>query len=147
MDTEKKYDKKWFEDSYSRVYSDKETDWLSYNAVARFASQGLGQNSLILEVGCGLGTLCHRLSEHNDRVVGLDVSEYAVLKARSMYKDDRISFVVGDAGNLPFKSAAFDGVVVSHLFEHLSDSDVSPLLTSLFPEKHEPPRSARPELP
>jgi ubiquinone/menaquinone biosynthesis C-methylase UbiE len=125
MQTPKQYNESWYKTSCGPLFSDKNSDWLYYKRTAEFACENLDKKSLVLEVGCGLGILSYRLSSHCGRVIGIDISEYACVKARALYPVQQINFVVADAQNLPFKPEIFDAAVVSHLFEHLGDQEAT----------------------
>ena len=115
------FNESYYKDSSAPVLADKETEQFQHREVARFASQGLNKGARILNIGCGVGLLSHRLSEYCERVISVDVSQYAVEKARSMYGDKKSWFTRANAEYLPFKSEIFDCVVASHLFTHLTD--------------------------
>jgi ubiquinone/menaquinone biosynthesis C-methylase UbiE len=127
-----KYNKEWYEASCGRLFIDKTADWLYYRRTAEFACKNLDKKSLILEIGCGLGTLSYRLAQYCDRIIGIDISEYACIKAKSMYPSQQISFVVANAEQLPFKSKLFAGIVVSHLFEHLDDQETKKVQQEIY---------------
>jgi 2-polyprenyl-3-methyl-5-hydroxy-6-metoxy-1,4-benzoquinol methylase len=48
----------------------------------------------ILDIGCGKGVLTHVLKKHNNRILGIDISETAIENARARYPD--IDFDVAD---------------------------------------------------
>jgi len=127
-----KYNAEWFKKSYSRLFLDKESDWLLYKRTAGFACESLDKKSLVLEVGCGLGGLSYRLASYCGNVVGVDISEYACAQAKLTYKSSNINFVTADVQYLPFKSEAFDGVVASHLFEHLDDKEAKSVQQEIY---------------
>jgi len=74
----------------------------------------------LFEPGIGTGRIAIPLAERGYRVTGVDVSEdmLALLKERltRSSRSLRISFQKADATALPFSDAAFDIVVVVHLF-------------------------------
>jgi SAM-dependent methyltransferase len=43
--------------------------------------------STILDIGCGKGAFTHLLKKSNNKVVGADISETAIVKAKSRYRD------------------------------------------------------------
>ena len=74
-------------------------------------------DSRVLDIGCGTGYFTRLLAKEGAQVTGLDMEqpfiEYAV---RQNEKDDlNVSYVQGDALDLPFEEASFD-VVASHAF-------------------------------
>lgn len=68
----------------------------------------------VLEVGCGMGEGLNFLSRiiGAERMVGLDLSQKAVDRANSsLYRARALSYVQGDAENLPFEDGEFDVVI------------------------------------
>ena len=81
----------------------------------------------IVEIGCGLGQVCALIAKANPdaRVVGLDVSPTAIVKARTRHRD--IEFYVADA-RLPWPKKAGSGFdialvnqMVWYVLEELED--------------------------
>lgn len=77
-----------------------------------------------LEVGCGGGINLIWLAQKGIRVSGLDISPVALeLAHRNLTErglSDKIDRLVeGSAGELPFQSGIFDGVIEACVFQHL----------------------------
>lgn len=73
-------------------------------------SLGLEPGAVVLDLACGTGDLCRALAAQGLRPVGVDRSAGMLAAARSGGRR-RDPLVRGDALVLPFRSAAFDGVV------------------------------------
>src|SRR5688572_2057607 len=58
------------------------------------------RREVALEIGSGIGRISAALGEHFERVIGLDVSEEMVAKARGLVENPRVEFVVGDGVSL-----------------------------------------------
>lgn len=72
-----------------------------------------GPDDLVLDIGCGAGlTSCKIAAEHGSRVVGIDISDIMVSKARERARrqrvEERVEFRVADAFRLPFDDGSFD---------------------------------------
>ncbi len=66
----------------------------------------------ILDVGCGEGRFCRKLSELGARTTGLDVTPEFIAEARRLHPGG--SYVEASAESMPFESGSFD-LAVSYL--------------------------------
>ena len=82
------------------------------NLVRRYRRSGR-----LLEIGCGLGHMLARL-EGQFETYGIDVSEYAVERARQVATRSQLRRLSAE-GIGEFGPAAFDVVVALHVMEHL----------------------------
>ena len=73
----------------------------------------------ILEIGCGCGFLLGKLQRMGLEAYGLDISYFALRKARQNLMN--ISLIRGNAKNLPFIEKCFDIVVMFEVIEHLKN--------------------------
>jgi ubiquinone/menaquinone biosynthesis C-methylase UbiE len=74
-----------------------------------------------IEIGCGTGAVLKRLQELRfaKDFACADVSHSAVQFARNVCADSLSSVCVASAMALPFREAAFDVAILSHVIEHL----------------------------
>jgi ubiquinone/menaquinone biosynthesis C-methylase UbiE len=77
----------------------------------------VGPASRVLDVASGPGYVASVAAEREASVVGLDVSEGMVERARSLHP--QLDFRLGSAEALPFDDSAFDAVVANFLMLHL----------------------------
>ncbi len=79
----------------------------------------------VLDAGCGEGVLSILMAQQGAIVTGVDISAPNIMAARRAADEiglaDRLTFLQGDAENLPFPNGSFDVVVSSHVLEHLPD--------------------------
>jgi len=119
------YDQSYYKSDYFHILQHKyDEDFYDYSGTAKFAS--LRNNEIVLEVGCGLGTLSWVLSKYSDYVIGADISKFAVHWGKKNYRSQRgkeIDFVVASGTHLPFRENSIDCIVCSHFFEHLYEKD------------------------
>lgn len=85
------------------------TDWL-------LEKGNIKADSKVLEVACNMGTtLIHIAKKYGCDIIGVDLDEKAVEKAKKKVKDndleDKVKFMEGDAFKLPFEDESFDVVV------------------------------------
>jgi len=82
-------------------------------------------HGLAVEIGCGLGRICAALSETFDHVVGVDISEEMVSRARALVTDPRVEFRHSDGVSLPgVADASADFVVTFTVFQHAPSRSV-----------------------
>ncbi len=68
-----------------------------------------------LEVGCAEGLYCVYIGDKCSNVIGLDISEPKIHRAK---KHKNVSYIVGDWDNLPFEDKSIDFVLASECLEH-----------------------------
>jgi len=77
------------------------------------ASLELSDDAQVLDVACGPGNTTRPLLAHlgpHATVIGLDASETMLTQAAAETEDERVSYVLGDAAELPFADDTFDAV-------------------------------------
>lgn len=84
--------------------------------------------SSILDIGCGKGAFTHLLKRKNNTVMGIDISETAINRAKSKYPD--IEFKVLDANKILELNDKFDLVLNMETLSYIRDwkeliSDIS----------------------
>lgn len=112
------YDKRWkgktfierSRDVHSRVF-EAERIWTILKLM------GSNHGKKILEVGCGVGGIVSKLNPAENELVGVDISSFALNVARKKYP--QITFVRGNAEQLPFEKESFDIVLFPNVIEHL----------------------------
>jgi SAM-dependent methyltransferase len=77
----------------------------------------------VLDAGCGVGYGSARLAAIAASVVGVDVSEEAIVYARAHYGAPNLSFAVMDLTALDFADASFDVVCSFETIEHVEDAE------------------------
>lgn len=88
----------------------------------KLAARYLLPTHTVLDVACAYGFGSYLLSEHCGRVMGVDLSEYAINHASEKNKKDNIEYRLGDATKLEFlPSESCDRVVSFETIEHIED--------------------------
>jgi SAM-dependent methyltransferase len=77
----------------------------------------------LLDIGCGTGILTESLLARGSvtGVVGVDISEPLLVRARAEVADRRASFQLGDAATLPHASGTFDHALSMLVWNFLED--------------------------
>jgi len=98
--------------------------WYTHHAVqlsigrVLFASQFI-QDKIVLDVGCGTGSVLAALVHSCKFAVGLDISlENYRIVGHNRYK---FEFVVADAKHLPIREEAMDVIMAFEVIEHIDD--------------------------
>ena len=109
----------WASDGRDRGMADRH--W--HTAKHALARMPVEAGDVVLDLGCGSGYAGRALRDTNDagRVYGLDGAPEMARNARSYTDDDRVGFVVGDFGSLPFADDSVDHVWSMEAFYYASD--------------------------
>jgi 2-polyprenyl-3-methyl-5-hydroxy-6-metoxy-1,4-benzoquinol methylase len=77
----------------------------------------------VLDVGCGNGVISRSLGEKGFNVQGIDVSEKAIEKAKSLNKFSNVKFNVVSAEQLIANGQQYHAVICSEVLEHLKEPE------------------------
>ena len=112
-----KFDKKAekYDDSYEGKLSEKFYTLVNENVQ-------LTDGMTVLEMGCGTGTILHRLSRRcSISGYGIDVEEKMLEQARKKCPDMQI--INCSCDNTPFEDSSFDVIVACMAYHHFPDKD------------------------
>ncbi|TDQ42661.1 class I SAM-dependent methyltransferase [Aureibacillus halotolerans] len=85
----------------------------------------------VLDLGCGFGWHCRYAREQGaSHVVGVDISEKMLERAKEMTNDDKIQYHRSSMESIKFKEGSFDVVISSLAFHYVQD------IATLFEEIH-----------
>ncbi|MDA3969136.1 class I SAM-dependent methyltransferase [Helicobacter ibis] len=121
MEVAKKYDESFWDGDRRYGYGGYKYDG-RWEAVARDLIEiyKLGNNSKILDVGCGKAFLLYEIKKilPNCQIVGFDISEYALQNAKEEVKNNLFKFSAKDP--FPFGDKEFDLVISLGTLHNLS---------------------------
>jgi ubiquinone/menaquinone biosynthesis C-methylase UbiE len=107
-------------------------DWLAQHfAFGRFAAVEFG-GKRALDFGCGLGRMTVAISEFYEEVIGIDISEEMLDRARKAVTRPGISFNHVTTYPLPFESESIDLVYSTIVLQHISPPHNIQYLKELF---------------
>lgn len=86
----------------------------------------IDRSKYILDVGCGVGiTSCYIAKNYGCKVVGVDISEKMISRAKERAKregvQDRVEFRIADAQDLPFENGLFEIVISESVTAFIKD--------------------------
>lgn len=91
--------------------------------LVRFLGRRPGPHACVLEVGCGNGANLWALAEHAGRVVGVDISREALMRAAAYMRErgveDQVELVEGDAFRLQAADGSVDLLVDAMVSQHV----------------------------
>jgi SAM-dependent methyltransferase len=103
-----------------RLYSERPNEGFHARLI-----EGLGirTGELVLDVGCGSGSLHARLSEAGARIVGIDASTGMLAEAAAQARAAELPVALAraDAQAIPLAAASADAVLASHMLYHVPD--------------------------
>lgn len=97
---------------------------ISGEDIAEFLNNYAQKGMHLLDVGCGNGSTVARILSDSRfagiQYVGLDYNKKTIEEVKNT---ENMQFIYGDACTMPFSDSEFDIIVLSHVFEHIKDSD------------------------
>jgi len=104
------------------VYDDRHGALIADDLARRLiAEASLAPASRVLDVGAGTGRVAVPLAAHGCRLAAVDLAPAMLRRLRGKTAGGALHAAIGAAGALPFRSAAFDAVVVARLLYLVPD--------------------------
>jgi 2-polyprenyl-3-methyl-5-hydroxy-6-metoxy-1,4-benzoquinol methylase len=88
---------------------------------SRFLLAHVGAGDRVLDVGCGEGAFAAELVRSGARVVGIDVAEEPLRRARACHPELDLRLVAGE-GPWELADGSFDAVWAGEVIEHVADT-------------------------
>jgi ubiquinone/menaquinone biosynthesis C-methylase UbiE len=89
----------------------------SRQTIIPFIVEHIPTGSFIADLGCGDGYASSKLYQAGYRVVGVDLSEEMIGKAKNKEEKDQLTFLQADVTNLPFADETFTGLMAINSIE------------------------------
>ncbi|MGQ4876411.1 MAG: class I SAM-dependent methyltransferase [Promethearchaeia archaeon] len=87
-----------------------------------FFLNNIDQNSIILDIGCGIGSLAYDLSKKAKKVIAIDKDPLIIKEAKKRYKSDNLKFIIADVTKYKFNEK-YDYIILSNVLEHIKDRE------------------------
>jgi SAM-dependent methyltransferase len=88
----------------------------------QFFLDNISANDSVLDIGCGNGALAYDLAQKAKSVVGIDIEEKNIVKAKTKFNKPNIKYLSGDATK-DLSGEKFDVIVLSNVLEHIEDRE------------------------
>jgi 2-polyprenyl-3-methyl-5-hydroxy-6-metoxy-1,4-benzoquinol methylase len=93
------------------------------NFIADVLYKTLPHNATVLDVGCGNGIISRSLGRKGFNVLGIDISEKTIEKAKALNDLSNVTFRVMSAEQLSVSNEKYHAVVCSEVLEHLQQPE------------------------
>ena len=85
-----------------------------------FFLENITANDTVLDVGCGNGIVTRDLSKKAREIIGIDILNRSIQKARKDCSHKNVQFICGDATKYTFKTT-FNAIILSNVLEHIEN--------------------------
>jgi 2-polyprenyl-3-methyl-5-hydroxy-6-metoxy-1,4-benzoquinol methylase len=101
---------------YDRIADRKRVDF-----IADVLKRSLPPDARVLDVGCGNGVISRHLGRMGFNVLGIDVSDKTIEKARSINPMPNVQFMRKSAEELVASGEKYEAIICSEVLEHLDN--------------------------
>lgn len=118
---------------HATSYEKKFMDFPSYIKRIKDFCDILKPGASILDVGCGPGNVEQLLVESGKQfdILGIDLSNEMIKRARANIVSPRVQFVVGDIRDLSLVDNSYDAVIASFCLPHLTNEEAKKLVEAI----------------
>lgn len=98
--------------------------FLLYERQLQLISDFVSKNSVVLDLGCGMGHVAEKIQPKVKGYMGIDIAKERIKQCKQRLKSEKFFFFTADASKLPFSEAYFDVVIASEIIEHIPDTNL-----------------------
>lgn len=99
-------------------------NFVRHKAAHLYAIRQLQGTGRVLDVGCGVGYGSALVAAQVREVVGIDVSEPSIARAKAQYRSENLKFAAMPATELDFPDGSFDAAYSIQVIEHIEDVEL-----------------------
>lgn len=120
-----------FYDKYATQQTETGVNIRHRTIMKRLKGLGMGNQSSVLEIGCGIGTLTGLLAAKAGKVLAVDISPESIARAKQrLSKYSNLNLLVSDMSDFSSKEK-FDFVVLPDVLEHIPAEQHSALFKTI----------------
>ncbi|MFW9997985.1 MAG: class I SAM-dependent methyltransferase [Candidatus Odinarchaeota archaeon] len=97
-----------------------------FNYRYKFFVDNVNENSIVLDIGCGIGLISYKVSFKARKVIGFDYSSSNLKICRERFSRKNITFFQADIFKIDYtrlrKETGFNVVILSHILEHINEA-------------------------
>lgn len=86
----------------------------------KFFVNNVKSQDVVLDIGCGNGSLSFDVAQKVEKVIGIDLNEKNIKFAKKNFSGKNIEYIYGDA-LLDLPNRKFDAIILSNTLEHIQD--------------------------
>ncbi len=90
----------------------------------QFFLDNIKKIATVIDIGCGNGLVAMDVAQSAKRVIGVDIQEKNIQKAKDKNNLNNLNFICGDAVKYDFSQLGverFDKIILSNVLEHIDD--------------------------
>jgi len=84
----------------------------------KFFVDNITKDSIVLDIGCGIGAVAFDVAKKASKVVGIDLNKKNLETANKKFSARNIEYILADATTYNFKEK-FDYIILSNVLEHI----------------------------
>jgi len=85
-----------------------------------FFLNNTSSNDVVLDIGCGNGSMAYDISKKATRVIAIDINKKNIQIAKEKFNNNNLTYLIGDATLVNFNEK-IDTITLSNVLEHIKE--------------------------